>query len=373
MNNFNNKIIFRKLFKDITSFFFVLLLSFGLITWIVQAVNFLDFVTEDGHGLPTYFKYTLFSLPKIFSKLTPVIFFISIFFILIKYENNNELKIYWFLGISRISIINRMFIFSFFSTIVLMIFTIFVVPSSQNKAREFIQDSNIDFFPSLITEKEFIDTVDGLTIFIENKDGEVYEDIYLKDKKDSFEKIIYAKKGQLINNDIQRALVLKNGKIIDINKSNITELYFDKTIFDLSSYVTKSTIVFKIQEKNTFDLIACYRHFSILKNKNSYYDEKVCNEDLLKEIESELYKRIVKPLYLIVLTFICGLLLLTSKEKNFNQKYIVTIFILGIITVVTSELFNSILEKNFYFLITAFIFPFVLNLILYLTILKKVK
>ena len=45
--------------------------------------------------------------------------------------------------------------------------------------------STIDFFPSLLKEKKFIDTVENLTIFIEkkNENGEMFN-IILKDQID---------------------------------------------------------------------------------------------------------------------------------------------------------------------------------------------
>ena len=79
MIEFNKKLIFRKFFLDNTYFFIISLASLSIIVWVIQAVNFLDFVTEDGHGLLVYLNYTLLSLPKIISRLMPFIFFISIF------------------------------------------------------------------------------------------------------------------------------------------------------------------------------------------------------------------------------------------------------------------------------------------------------
>ena len=58
MINYNKKLIFQKFFSNNTYFFFICIASLSLIVWIIQAVNFLDFVTEDGHGLIVYFKYT---------------------------------------------------------------------------------------------------------------------------------------------------------------------------------------------------------------------------------------------------------------------------------------------------------------------------
>ena len=52
------KLIFNKFFTDTTNSFIAAIITLSLIVWVIQAVNFLDFVTEDGHGLEVYFKYT---------------------------------------------------------------------------------------------------------------------------------------------------------------------------------------------------------------------------------------------------------------------------------------------------------------------------
>ena len=48
----------------------------------------------------------------------------------------------------------------------------FFSPFSQLKAREYLKNSNIDFFTSLIKEGKFINAVDGLTIFIDRKNND---------------------------------------------------------------------------------------------------------------------------------------------------------------------------------------------------------
>ena len=50
-----NKLIFRKLSWDILVFFMVASLGITLIVWVIQAVNYLDFVSEDGHSFKVYF------------------------------------------------------------------------------------------------------------------------------------------------------------------------------------------------------------------------------------------------------------------------------------------------------------------------------
>ena len=106
------KLIFRKFLTDFFLAFLLLTLSLSVIVWVIQAVNYLDFVSEDGHGFKVYFLYTLLNFPKIFSKLFLVSLFISLFYVIIRYEDKNELSIYWSIGISKLQFINKIILFS---------------------------------------------------------------------------------------------------------------------------------------------------------------------------------------------------------------------------------------------------------------------
>ena len=141
------KLIFRNIFKDITYFFLLSSLSITLIVWVIQSVNFLDFVTEDGHGLGVYATYSLLSLPKIFSRLIIFVFFISLFYIFSKYENSKEILIFWTNGIKKIEFINHLIKFSFLFLILQLVLNFLVVPKTQDLARSYIRDSNIDYLP----------------------------------------------------------------------------------------------------------------------------------------------------------------------------------------------------------------------------------
>ena len=77
-----NKLIFRKLSLDIISFFFLSSIAITSIVWVIQGVNLLDIVSEQGHGLKVYFFYTILNLPKIFSKLLIFTYFLTLFVVL---------------------------------------------------------------------------------------------------------------------------------------------------------------------------------------------------------------------------------------------------------------------------------------------------
>ena len=69
------KLIFRKFTQDTLVFFAASVLIMALIVWTLQAVNYFDFVTQDGHGLKVYFFYTILNFPKIVHRILPFIFF----------------------------------------------------------------------------------------------------------------------------------------------------------------------------------------------------------------------------------------------------------------------------------------------------------
>ena len=352
----------------------LILSSITLIVWIIQAVNFLDFVVEDGHGIIVYLQYTFLNLPKIITRLMPIIFFVSIFYMINKYEDNNELKIYWLTGIHKNSFIKKIvwysLIFSFFLTILNLI----IVPFSQNKARTYIQKSNIDFFPSLISEGKFIDTVENLTIYINSKKNSYqYENIFLKDSGPSVTQIIYAKKGELVNNEKNRSLSLNDGKIINISNGKITAIDFKTTSFDLSKYLTKSIIDFKISERSTPDLIDCYYNFSILKKIETYYDPVGCNAPAISEIQSELFERFIKPFYLILLALTASYLMIHSKEDRKKNYQRLSIFLYGLCFVLVSEFSVSLSSRSIYYFLVAIILPFAATLLQYYMLNLKMR
>ena len=107
------KIIFKNFLRESLEFFILSSFAVTLIVWVIQAVNYLEFVTEDGHSFKIYFLYTIYSLPKIFNKLLPFMFFFSIFFTLIKYEEQNQTLIFWTNGINKTTFINVILSYSF--------------------------------------------------------------------------------------------------------------------------------------------------------------------------------------------------------------------------------------------------------------------
>ena len=375
------KLIFKKFAKDVFQFFLLVSISISLIVWVIQAVNFLDIVTEDGHGFKVYFLYTLLSLPKIFSKILPFIYFISLLYIILKYENENELIIFWTIGIKKIEFVNVLLKFSIFYLILQLLFTTYIVPTTLDKARSYIRGSNVDLFSSIIQEKKFIDVVKDLTIFVEEKNinGDL-KNIFLKEKigENEYQTII-AKEGKIKKYDIKTTLLLFDGKIINNNNKKINSFEFSKTEINLSKFTTKTTTHPKIQEIGTYDVLACIVR---LKNFNNAYISNIfitnkklnnCIPENLKDTFQEIFKRFVSPLYLLTLSLIACLIIIKSKDDYEYFKHKFGLFVLGVITIIISEISIKYSSANTIQNIHIFSLPVLFLVTIYLYIKLKIK
>ena len=370
------KIIFRKLLLDITLRALAITFSLGLIVWIVQAVNYLDFVIGEGHNFRIYFYYNLFNFPKIVHRILPFVFAISIFFELLKYEKNNELLIFWTNGIEKKKFILNLIKFALIVTIIQILIGNFVSPSSQYKARGFLKSSNMDFLPNLINQGKFIDTVSGLTIFINEKTANnSFKNIFIQegqlfDGKQTSNQIIYAKEGFLID-DNKKLFRLLNGKNLSTNNKKLISFEFDKIDYDLSKFSSKTIKVPKIQELSSLKIIKC--SFNLMSGK-IYNDELfTCEKGKLKDLNRELYKRFIKPLYFPLLTLVCCFLLTLSKEQNNYTINTIKIFLFVFLILVTSETLMRYAEASKIQLLLLACLPIIIFYIVYNFLIQRVK
>ena len=371
------KLIFQKLFKDILVLFIVLSLSLTVIVWVMQAVNFLDFVSEDGHGLKVYFSYTLLNFPKIFSRLLIITLFISIIYTIIRYEENNELILFWMLGISKIQFINNVTKFSIFFLIIHMLLTSIISPMAQDSARSYIRSSNIDLFPSLIKKKKFIDTVSDLTIYVDeiSKNKKIMNNIFIKDQSNGDRKfqIILAKKGELINSNNNNYFLLKNGEIFNSDEKKSNSFKFENFEFNLSNFVTKTTTIPKIQETETTSLVKCIINNAYNKNFKINPKKLICDKDGSKNISEELLKRFYLPLYIPLITLIGCLVILKTKEENTYRKYKIFIFSLGFGVIFLSEASIKYVGENLINNLLFSLIPIVFYFLIHLSLMKKLN
>ena len=365
------KLIFKKIIKDISLFFFISITCVATIVWIIQAVNYLDLVSEDGHSLKVYFLYTIFSLPKILSNILPFIYMISLFYVIIQYEMNNELIIYWINGITKLNFINVVIKISIIYFLIQLLLTTLIVPYSLDKGRSYFRTSNIDLFSSIIKEKKFIDTVENLTIFIEKKNNDEIKNIIIKEKINKKQsQIIIAQDGKfLLEDGISKKIILNNGKIINTDNDDQNIVDFSKFSLDLSKFSTSTITNQKTQEMSTINLIKCIRGIEDFKEKNKNTINrslfKGCNIQISGPILEEFLKRFLAPMFILLIGLTSSLIITSSKDQNNYKIKNFMVFILGTMFIIISEIILSLSIKNFEDTIMYFFVPITFFVLIY--------
>jgi len=373
------KIIFKNFLHETTIFFLLSCSSVALIVWVIQAVNYLGFVTEDGHGFKIYFLYTLLSLPKIINEILPFMFFFAVFFTLVKYEDQNQTLIFWSNGIKKSEFLNVIIKYSLIFLILQLIMNVFLVPFTQDKARSFIRQSNVDFFPSLVKPKKFMDTVKKLTIYVDKKnDLDQFENIVIKDTYNSNDsRIIYAKTGFFSQINEQNFLILNQGKILNINKGKTTVINFNRTQLNLSEYDSKTTKYPKLQEVSATILMKCLfqkedqRSLIMMGDNNEFRFQCSREQKILDNVSQEFFSRIFKPLYIPLLAIISALLLIKSKNSTGYSKYKIIIFLTGVILISFSEILTKFFSYDFNKSFLLMIMPILFSIIFYFLFYKQ--
>ena len=282
---------------------------------------------------------------------------------------------------SKINFLNNIILFSLSLILISLFLSFFVVPFTQDKARSYIRSSNLDFFPSLIKPKRFIDTVENLTVFLDKKENQKIEKIILKDTSNSQNiQIIISKNGEIINNNGKKYLILNDGKIINTNLEKKSTIFdFKETNFDLGKYQTKTTTKAKIQEVNSFNIFNCLKGI----NKDTSDDYTLtrypefknfdCKLDIKKELSQEFYKRTYLPFYILLITITVSFLVLNPHINNEYKSKKIKIFLIGIFLVVFSEIsINLISDNNLRNLVILLILP-TLIFVSYFIFTNKVK
>ncbi len=362
------KLIFKKFILDTLTFFITSIIIIGTIVWTLQAINYFDFVTTDGHSLKVYFSYTILNFPKIIHRILPFIFFISLFYIIISYENRNELSIYWLNGISRANFANKIILMSFILMLIQIWFGSYLSPLSQLKARSYLKNSNVDFFSSLLREKKFVNSVKGLTIFIDKKnDNGTFSDIFIEDSSKPEKRMIYAKTGLLISDNQDKIFQLFDGKVINNNNTKTNIFEFKEINFYLKGFASKTIVAPKIQEISSKKLFYC------LVDNEKTFEGFTCSKQLTKQFKQELLKRFYKPIYIPVIAIMCCYLFLTSNKKFKNFSFRRRIFLIIFCILVISETTLRYSTNSNTSLMIYFLTPIFLMLLTYLIFLQKTK
>jgi lipopolysaccharide export system permease protein len=313
------------------------------------------------------------NIPKILTKFIPLSFLLALVLTILKFDGENELIILWTSGLNKIKIINFFLKIALIVTLIQLLLAAFINPNILNYSRSLIRASNLDFISSTIKTNEFNDTVEGLTMYVEEKDElGMMKNIFIRDDDHRLSTIenrekttgltILAKKGWL-NSKIKNSLILENGTIHSENESGkIQIIKFKKTELFFDNLRSKSIIYPKVQETSSKILLNCFfkkTTHTLLKGDK---DLKCRTKEERVEVLAEINRRFGMPLYIPLLALLSSFLLVSREETKAKGWYKYLYFGLAFAILITAEILvrysgKSLTHGLFYYLLPLFCIP----------------
>ena len=368
--------IYKHFFLELSKYFFIVLFTFTAIVWAVQAVNYLDLIVDDGHAVTIYLGYSLLNISKILTKFIPLSFLLALFLTILKLEDESEFMILWTAGLNKIRVVNFFLCVSFIVTFIQITLASFINPEVLNYSRSLIRSSNLDFISSMIKTNQFNDTVEGLTIYVEEKDeNDLMKNIFIRDDKkilkgldspkDSGNITIFAEKGKIEKRG-RSYLALENGVIQTENKSKeIQSINFKKTSLLLQGMKTKSITQPKLQETSSIILMEC------LFKKDM--EEKLLNCAKKSKLDalSEFNRRFGMPLYIPYVAVLCSFLLIGRNDSKRKHLYKYFYFGIAFTSLVMAEILVRYSGKSLNYSLIYYLIPILSVPLLYLILFRK--
>ena len=309
------KFLINGFIKSFLNIFFIMI-SLVLILNILKEIEFFS-NKEVNSFYPIYLSFM--NSPSIVFEMFPFIFLIATQFFFLKLFDNDEINIFKYSGLKNIKIINILSLISFF--IGLLIITLFYSFSS-NLQHYYLQIKN-----------KFSD--DKVYLAIINKNG-----LWIKDVVDNKTNIINSSK--IDNNFLSNTFITT----FDQEFNLIRSLKSDKIDIKDNEWLIYDVTVFENNVRKKIDLIKFKSNFNQIKIESLF--SNLSSLSLLKlidlrqnykslnystvEVDMQIYKVATYPLFLVIMTILSSIIMLsTKKSDNKIVKIVIGLFLSVII------------------------------------------
>ena len=192
--------------------FFSLILI--LVYWVNRAVILFDRLIADGQSAGVFLEFTALSLPGIISIVLPLSGFVAAVYVTHRLSSESELVVVQATGFSPFRLARPVLIFGLIVGLLVMVLTHFLVPLAARQLAERSAEISQNVTARLLTEGQFLDPADGVTVYIRDitAEGELL-DVMLVDRSDlETGEITYtAARAYLVRTERGPQLVMRDG------------------------------------------------------------------------------------------------------------------------------------------------------------------
>ncbi|MBA8821134.1 LPS export ABC transporter permease LptF [Ochrobactrum sp. P6BS-III] len=267
------------------------------ITWTVQVLQRIDFLTTSGQTFQTIIQFSSLLIPSAIPLVMPFALIIAITQTLSTMNQDSELVVINASGAPRSAVMRPILMLAAVISIVSFLVANYVDPYARMNMRAMIANASADLVNLIVQEGSFRKLADNLYIQVAERraDGSI-GGLFIADSRDpSLDLIYYAADGGIATTDTgANMLLMQNGEVQrrSVSDGTVSIIKFDSYAFDLSQFASAG---------DDFVIYAKDRPLSYLLNPDP-------NDPILQtrplRYKAELHRRLTQWLYPVVFAMI---------------------------------------------------------------------
>ncbi|TCQ82556.1 lipopolysaccharide export system permease protein [Ochrobactrum sp. BH3] len=290
------KLIELYILRRVAIMFFAVLGAAVGITWTVQVLQRVDFLTTSGQSIQTIIQFSSLLIPSAIPLVMPFALIIAITQTLSTMNQDSELVVINASGAPRSAVMRPILMLAAIISVVSFLVANYVDPYARMNMRAMIANASADLLNVVVQEGSFRKLADNLYIQIAERraDGSI-GGLFIADSRDpSLDLIYYAADGNIASTPAGDMLLMKDGEVQrrDVSDGTVSIIKFNSYAFDLSQFTSAG---------DDFVIYAKDRPLNYLLNPDP-------NDPILQtrplRYKAELHRRLTKWLYPVVFAMI---------------------------------------------------------------------
>lgn len=308
-------------------------LSLTSIVWLAQALRFVEFIVNQGVSITVFLHLTILLIPSLLLMILPPSLFCAVLFTYNKLSSDSELVVMQAMGLSNWRLAKPALIVSMIAMLLTYTIALYLQPLSYKQFKDMQYILRDKYVSLLVQEGVFSNPVDGLTVFIRERDPDgklhgilVHDNRQQTNKQTGKSITMMAESGNLVETAQGPRFLLENGNRQEMTNGRLSLLNFDSYTLDISFY-TNSINTRKPDMQELF-----------ISQLLGFADESTLTTSEILKRRAEAHQRIVWPAYCLTLTLIAVAALFSGQFNRRGQWQRITLAV----AIATVLLFSAV-------------------------------
>ena len=289
------------------------------IIWLTQALRYIDFIVNRGLSIVDFLHLAVLLIPTLLMLILPVAFFVGTLFAYNKLATESELVVLKASGLSAWQLARPALIIGLLMTLIAYALSLYVMPLSKRQFKDTQDLLKHNYSSVLLQEEVFSNPVDGLTVFVRERDDKGnLKGILVHDNRIAAKaSTMMAEEGKLVQTAAGPRFYLVKGLRQVLRNGKVSWLNFDSYSLDISFYTAK-----KAKRRNSPEELKIHELFAVAKT----LDPKIAAKYI-----AQAHQRLTLPIISLTLGLLAAMTLVRGEfNRRGHTKVIAKVSVMGI-------------------------------------------